>query len=139
MPNSAGHGSINYVTVAHVVGIYDAAMQESGHPPAALLREVALDGAVHHPRQLGYYEGADLIEQAVDLMARIALAHAWADGNTRVAVHAFEVFLALNGIRSPSSEAYVFIADALVAFKTGDSEERATMAGDLVARIRAWP
>jgi death-on-curing family protein len=94
---------------------------------------------VHHPRQLRYYEGADHVEQAVDLMVRIALAHAWVDGNKRVAVRSFEVFLALNGVRTPSPEEHIRVADTLVAFVAGEGEEREAIRRNLVVRIRTWP
>jgi death on curing protein len=135
----SGKRPIDYLSVADVIGIYDVAMRESGHQPEALIREDALASAVHHPRTLGYYEGADLIEQAVDLLARIALAHAWVDGNKRVAARSFEVFLALNGVRIPSVEEYLHAADALIAYVAASGDERETIARTLIDRVRRWP
>lgn len=58
--------------------------------------ENALESAVMRPRMAAYYEGADLVAQAATLIAGIALAHAFVDGNKRTAFAAGRVFMSLN-------------------------------------------
>ena len=59
--------AIRYLTVADTIALYEEAMSQSGQVSAPLVREGDLQRALHHPRNLGYYQGATLAEQAVDL------------------------------------------------------------------------
>lgn len=61
--------------------------------------EGALESAVMRPQMTAYYEQADLIEQAATLMAGIALAHAFLDGNKRTSLVAGVSFLLVNGMQ----------------------------------------
>ena len=128
---------IDYLTVADVMAIYEQAMRESDQAPAPLVREDALQRAVHHPRNLAWYQGADLAEQAVDLALEIALAHAWVDGNKRVSVRAFEVFLALNGVSIPDTD-YRRFADHFLVVVGAKPEDRAQFIAPLVAMVHHW-
>jgi len=128
---------IDYLTVADVMAIYEWAMRESGQEPAPLVREDALQRAVHHPRNLAWYRGAGLAEQGVDLAMEIALAHAWVDGNKRVSVRAFEVFLGLNGVDIPDAD-YRLFADEFVAVVGAKPDERAALVGGLVDMVSRW-
>jgi death-on-curing protein len=128
---------IDYLTVADVMAIYERAMQESDQAPAPLVREDALQRAVHHPRNIAWYQGADLAEQAADLALEIALAHAWVDGNKRVSVRAFEVFLELNGVVIPDS-GYQLFADEFLAVVGAKPEDRSGLVGGLVAMVHGW-
>jgi death-on-curing family protein len=130
--------SIVYLSVADVISLYDLAMQASGQAPAPLVREDALHSAVHHPRNLGYYEGASLPEQAVELMVRIAAAHAWVDGNKRIATLSLYMFLGLNGTTVPSEDEYRSVADLLVAWLAASPEERTTIREAMVQRVASW-
>lgn len=73
-----------------------AVLAEEGRP--ALLRDpVALEGALMRPQMAAHYEQADVVMQAAILIAAIAFAHAFLDGNKRTATVAGSVFLDLNG------------------------------------------
>ena len=56
-----------------------------------------LEGALGRPEQHAHYLGADLAQQAASLAQGIVEAHAFRDGNKRVAHVALRVFLAANG------------------------------------------
>jgi prophage maintenance system killer protein len=130
--------SIRYLTVAQTMALYDEAMAESGQSPAPLVRENDLQRALHHPRTIGYYEGAGLAAQAVDLALEIALAHAWVDGNKRIAVFAFRVFLRLNGVSIPAGGAYLEFAKQIVATVGAKPEDRVEHVGRLVDMVQQW-
>ncbi len=69
------------------------------HGTQSLVRdENALESAMMRPQMAAYYEGADLVAQAATLMAGIALAHAFADGNKRTAFAAGRVYMTLNAL-----------------------------------------
>jgi death-on-curing protein len=128
---------IDYLTVADVIAIYERAMLESDQSPAALVREDALQRAVHHPRVLAYYEKATLAEQAVDFALELALAHAWVDGNKRVSFRSFEVFLELNGVAIPD-DGYREFADAFISVVGAKPEDRPALAGELIEMVQGW-
>jgi prophage maintenance system killer protein len=131
-------GDIRYLTVAQVIALYDEAMAESGQEPAPLVREDALQRALHHPRNLAYYEGAGLEEQAVDLALELALAHAWVDGNKRISVFAFRVFLHLNDVRIPNGGPFLEFAKAFIAVVGAKPEDRPALAGELIEMAQGW-
>jgi death-on-curing protein len=111
VPNDAGL-QIEYLTLADVEVIHRDLMAGSG-AHSILLRRGALEGAVHRPRNVAYYENADLFMQTATLMGGIALAHAFEDGNKRLAYACGLTFLRQNGIRIiGSAEA---IADQVIA------------------------
>ena len=56
-----------------------------------------LDGALSRPEQHAHYYEADLAQQAAVLAQGIVEAHAFQDGNKRVAYLSLRVFLAANG------------------------------------------
>jgi prophage maintenance system killer protein len=129
--------NIDYLTVADIIAIYERAMLESDQVPAALVREDALQRAVHHPRNLAWYQAATLGEQAVDLALELALAHAWVDGNKRVSMRSFEVFLELNGIHIPDAD-YRPFTDAFVATVGAKPEDRLEYVGLHVDMVQRW-
>ncbi|MEJ7837640.1 MAG: Fic family protein [Thermomicrobiales bacterium] len=128
---------LNYLTVADVIAIYDRVMLESDQMPAALVREDALQRAVHHPRVLAHYEGASLAAQAVDLALELALAHAWVDGNKRISVRSFEVFLELNHVATPDADRKQFIDD-FIDVVGAKPEERSELLGGLIGMVQRW-
>ena len=72
-------------------------MGRTGSAPATLRDEGLLVSALTRPRMIAYYEGADLIRQAVVMAVGISQAQAFLDGNKRTAFAACDVFLRLNG------------------------------------------
>lgn len=78
---------------------------------------MALEGALAAPQAAAHYEQADLIMQAAILIARVALAHAFVDGNKRTAAIAGAVFLDLNDYLldiMPTDDTYGREVEALV-------------------------
>jgi death-on-curing protein len=85
-----------YLSVMDALAINERIMHEAGG--VSLLRESgALEGALMRPQVAAHYQDADLATQAALLIAGIALAHAFVDGNKRTALVAGAVFLQLNG------------------------------------------
>ena len=68
-----------------------------GSPHAPLLHPDKLESAIARPRNAAYYEGADLIQQAVILAVGISRSQAFIDGNKRAAFAAADIFLRING------------------------------------------
>ena len=86
----------HYLTVFDVLAMNEAIMERMGG--VSLLRdEGALESAVMRPQMAAHYEDADLVTQTAMLMAGIALAHAFVDGNKRTALAAGTTFAQLNG------------------------------------------
>jgi death-on-curing protein len=64
--------------------------------------EAAIESALMRPQMVAYYENADLAKQAAFLIAGIAQAHPFVDGNKRIALAAGDVMIQLNGYLVPS-------------------------------------
>jgi death-on-curing protein len=87
--------AIFYLTVEDVIERHCEVTRAAG-TQAVLLDRAKLESAVLRPRNAAFYEGADLFQQAALLLAGIALAHAFSDGNKRTAALAAETFIAVN-------------------------------------------
>ncbi len=110
---SARRGII-YLTALDVQRMHQELIEEFG-APSILCDFGALDCAVTRPKTLAYYEEADIFTQAAALVAGIALARAFEDGNKRLAYVAGETFLLVNGVElSADSIAYADEVLALV-------------------------
>ena len=96
-----------YLTVMDAIGLHARIMMAMGMAPAALRDEGALESALMRPQMAAHYESADLATQAALLIAGIALAHPFVDGNKRTAFLCGVVFLQLNGLwlDAPGTEA----------------------------------
>lgn len=129
---------ISYLSVADVIAIHEVAMRESEQSPAPLVREEALQSAVHHPRNLAWYSGAGLAEQVVEFLMHVAMAHAFVDGNKRTAVRSAEVFLELNGVSIPDAETYLRFADNLVEWIAASPEDRPRIQEVLITLVESW-
>ncbi|MBA2278706.1 MAG: type II toxin-antitoxin system death-on-curing family toxin [Chloroflexia bacterium] len=132
--------TVEYLSVADMMAIYYAVMEEMGERPAALVREAALESAVHRPRAAAYYAEASLAEQAVELGIGIALAHPWVDGNKRCAFRSMMAFLSLNGVEvpRPRAEAYLAVArqlEQIVAASGTNRDERTRL---LIDELSGW-
>ena len=86
----------HYVTTLDVMAMNQAIMERMGGE-SALRDDGALESAVMRPQIAAHYAEASLMQQAATLMAGIALAHAFLDGNKRTALAAGTTFLILNG------------------------------------------
>ena len=125
------HSHVEYLTVGDVEAIHRDVMAAAG--ALSILRQPsALESAVHRPRNVAYYENADLFVQAVHLIGGLALAHAFEDGNKRLAYACGLTFLRQNGIRiTGSPEA---IADQVLAIVN----RGAKTLGEASAACAAW-
>lgn len=88
-----------YLTVLDVIALNNEILRRSGEAPLPTRDEGGLESALMRPQMASHYDNADLITQAAVLMAGVAHAHAFVDGNKRTALAAGTVFLALNGLQ----------------------------------------
>ena len=81
-----------------------------------------LEGALARPEQHAHYHEADLAQQAAVLAQGIVEAHAFQDGNKRVAYLCLRVFLAANGygLDAPKRQR----ARWMIALATGASADQ---------------
>jgi death-on-curing protein len=86
-----------YVSPAEAVRIHVEIMARAS-APSDLLDAGKLESALLRPTNAAYYEGADLYVQAAALVVGIALAHAFADGNKRLAAALGVIFLHANNV-----------------------------------------
>lgn len=98
----------------------------------SLLRdEGILESAVMRSQMAAHYEEADLITQAAVLMAGIALAHAFIDGNKRTALAVGTTFVQLNGQWIESKPEELGRQIEAIVTRTDSLEE-------VTARFAAW-
>jgi death-on-curing protein len=103
---------VRFLSVLDVQRLHHDLLEPLGQ--ASVLRDTGLlEGAVMRPRHAAYYEDADIFEQAAKLACGIALAHAFEDGNKRLAYVAAIVFLAYNGVTLNADP--VALADQVLA------------------------
>ena len=93
-------------------------IQEHGGTPE-IRDEAALESALIAAQNRSHYESADVIGCAAAYAFHLTNAHAFLDGNKRIAAVATEVFLEMNGIELAASERqllrlYVGIADGRI-------------------------
>lgn len=87
-----------YLSLLRVIGLHDAAVDRSGDPFSPLVDPGKLESAISRPANAAYYEGADLVRQAVLLAVGISQSQAFLDGNKRAGFAAADAFLRLNGM-----------------------------------------
>jgi death on curing protein len=85
-----------YLTADDVWAINDRILRAYGQT-TLLLNRGSLESALLRAQNAAYYQQADVVEQAAVLIAGIAFAHAFLDGNKRTAVVAGSAFLDRNG------------------------------------------
>ena len=95
-----------YLAALDVMALNDEIVRRMDGTDSLLRDEGALEGALARPQMAAHYESADLVAQAAILIAGVALAYAFVDGNKRTALAAGDTFLTLNGQR------LAFISDA---------------------------
>ena len=103
---------VRYLSTAELLAIHEHLMARAG-TAATVLEAGKLESAALRPQMLMYYEGGDLIDQAVALTVGVALAHAFSDGNKRLALTAGLVFLDRNGVVVTADD--TALAEALLA------------------------
>ena len=129
-----------YLTLDLVISLHDAIVERTGSPHSPLIHPDKLDSALNRPRQAAWYEGADLIRQAVVLAVGISQSQAFLDGNKRAAFAAFRVFLKVNGLFCQGDPLEIAQQLEAVAEATGGPErERKTDAFEAWVRDRVPP
>lgn len=66
--------------------------------------EGALESALIAPQQRAYYEAADLVICAATYAYHLTKAHAFIDGNKRIAAAVTEIFVEMNGARLQATD-----------------------------------
>jgi death on curing protein len=89
---------IRYLSVEDVIALHDDILVRMNDPFAPLLHPDKLESAVARCHNVAWYEGADLIRQAVVLAVAISQSQAFLEGNKRAAFAAADVFLRINGL-----------------------------------------
>jgi death-on-curing protein len=89
---------IRYLSAEDVVALHDDILARMNELIAPLLHFEKLESAVNRCRNVAWYEGADLIRQAVILAVGISQSQAFLEGNKRAAFAAADVFLRINGL-----------------------------------------
>src|SRR5680860_756048 len=87
-----------YLTVAEVIVIHDEIMLRSGYGAEGWRDEGLLESALMRAQAAEYYEGADLVRQAVLMAVGISQNQPFVDGNRRAAYGVLDVFLRINGL-----------------------------------------
>lgn len=101
-----------FLTVAETQGLYSLLMRDQG-VRGALLDEGKLESAAMRPQMRAYYGDEDLFGLTAALIAGIALAHAYSDGNKRLSLLCGDTFMRVNGYRIAASPEE--IADQILA------------------------
>ena len=103
------------------------------HSPLLDAKRPELESAIARPRNLAYYEQADLVRQAVALVVGISQSQAFLDGNKRTALGVMVAFLYGNGGR------FVGIAMDLARWieRVAEETDRAARAA-LVEEFEGW-
>ncbi len=103
-----------------VLAIHDEQIAE--HGGAAGLRDAGLlESALARPLNLAAYNEPDIAELGATYALAIARNHPFIDGNKRTAYVALELFLALNGVAFPASDAEATITTLSMA--AGDLDD----------------
>jgi len=87
-----------YLAVEDVWAINGLLLRAEGQS-TLLLNRGALESALLRAQNVAHYQQADIVEQAAFLVAGIAFAHAFLDGNKRTAAVSGSAFLDRNGFQ----------------------------------------
>jgi len=100
-----------------------------------LLDEGKLAGGLQGAQQIAHHEGGDDATIAAYLIAGVALAHAFADGNKRTAFATMLLFLGQNGLDLAPDHEYLSVAARIAGYVTDRGSREETFAA-LVATLR---
>jgi death-on-curing protein len=103
-----------------VLAIHDEQIAEHGGA-AGLSDAGLLESALARPLNLAAYNEPDIAELGATYALAIARNHPFIDGNKRTAYVALELFLALNGVAFPASDAEATITTLSMA--AGDLDD----------------
>jgi death on curing protein len=94
---------MTFLTKLELLEIHRRAIDEFGGAQG-LLDEGALESALIAAENRAWYENADLVGCAAAYAFHLTAAHAFVDGNKRVAAAATEVFVLVNGAEIDASD-----------------------------------
>ncbi|MCC7365348.1 MAG: type II toxin-antitoxin system death-on-curing family toxin [Dehalococcoidia bacterium] len=126
--------STRYLSLPEVIEIQRQAVLHAGFSPV-LIDRGKLESAVARPATEAFGEELfpTLAEKAAALLQALVIAHAFLDGNKRVAAASAALFLELNGvIAEPDDDAYY---DLVIAVTTGELREVDDIAPKLAAHF----
>ncbi len=108
-----------YPQIMDVIALNEAILGR----PNGLSDEGKLTGGLARAEMAAYYEGADFAAQSAYLVAGVALAHAFVDGNKRTAYATVALFFALNGmaLREGGFSELARMIEAMVASANRDT------------------
>lgn len=121
-----------YPAVLDAIALHDFIVERTGGMPSGG-NEALLEGALMRAQMAAHYENADVFSQAALLIAGIALAHPFPDGNKRTAVLVGDTFLLRNGYRL-STDASDALGDLVIAL-VADPDRRAEHLANLARLI----
>lgn len=103
--------------------LHKIAMIQTDEPEWPLIGDCRdkIESALFVPRNLAYYEDADLFTPAAFLMGRLAAAHGYENGNKRTALAVTDLFLAQNGYRLVIDQEDHILEDLLVTIVPANS------------------
>jgi death-on-curing protein len=127
----SGLERIDYLTYGDVLRMHQDLMG-SVPAPSILLDEGKLESAILRAENAAHHEQADIFQQAATLTAGIALAHAFEDGNKRLAYASCLTFLRINGIRLDTSPRD--LADQILGLVDRHDEKLAPV----IAQFATW-
>jgi death-on-curing protein len=113
-----------------ILAAHARAIKEFGGLPG-LRDEGLLDSALIAPAHRQHYEGADLATCAATYAYHLTQAHAFVDGNKRVAAAAAEAFVQMNGGRVVATNEQIVALFLRIAAGTASREE-------VVAAFAQW-
>lgn len=87
---------MRFPTLPEVLSIHQQVVAETGGQPG-LRDQGLLESALKAAENRYYYEQADVIDCAATYAYHLCMAHAFVDGNKRVAAAVSETFLLING------------------------------------------
>jgi death on curing protein len=114
--NMADRDALIFLTKAEVLELQERSIQEFGGS-AGIRDEGAFESALVAVENRVWYEAADLVACAATYAYHLAMAHAFVDGNKRVAAAATETFLVANEARLEASDEDLY--DLFMAIAAG--------------------
>ena len=118
---------LSYLSALDVIAMNDEILRRAGEALSSVRDAGALESALMRPQMASHYEQADLVTQTAVLVAGVALAHPFLDGNKRTALAAGTTFCLLNGyqiVNEPTELGRQIEAIVVRAGSLADATER---------------
>jgi death-on-curing protein len=126
---------MKFLTKQAVIELHDEIIATVGGE-AGMLNEASLDSALGAAANRAWYEQASLAQCAATYAFHVAKAHAFVDGNKRIAVVAVETFLSVNGASLVATDREVH---ALILRIASSAMTRDEVDAWMSARVRESP